>query len=153
LLTGARTAPFPYFMKRIVPLEGVSGILAADIPEDLIPAFRAAMALPRRHGTRAASVLPAAVILLCVFLRGNKRPSERNPATLRRPQWLWEPSFHRRKKASVSGSGARAGESPIGYELVAHACIHRESSDISKPTVTCLSAGSVFPFLSHGPDH
>ena len=139
----------PYFRKRIVPLEGVSGILAADIPEDLIPAFRAAMALLGDTGLGGERSSGSGHFVVR-FLEGEQTPFGKEPCNSAAPAVALGAFLPSEEESVRIRQCARAGESPIGYELVRMRGFTGESSDISKPTVTCLSAGSVFPFLPTG---
>jgi len=139
----------PYFRKRIVPLERVSGVLVADMPDDLAASFRAAMALlgdtglggERSSGNGHFSVH---------FLDGEQTPFGHESGDFREPTVALGAFLPTEDESARIRQCARAGETPIGYELTRIRGFTGESSDISKPTVTCLSAGSVIPFLPKG---
>ena len=139
----------PYFRKRIVPHIGVRGVLAADLPEDLRSLFKSAMRLlgdtglggERSHGWGRFEVS---------FIDGGQTPFGAVPPDKANGAMALGAFLPDKAESALIGRCAREGKKPLGYEIQRMRGFTGEASDISKPTVACLAAGSVFPFLPRG---
>lgn len=139
----------PYYRKRIMPTADTSGILVADIPEDLLCAFESALRLlgdSGLGGERSSGwghFSPRFIDIRNTPFASNHPGTEGPSIAL----GAYLPSTEESSRIAYS---AFEGQTPLGYEITRIRGFTGESSDISKPTVTCLSAGSVFPFLPRG---
>ncbi len=139
----------PYFRKRTVPLEGVRGVLAADMPEYLAPQFFAAVSLlgdmglggERSYGNGHFTV---------EFIDGENTPFGNYVSSYSCPSLALGAFLPTEEESLKISDSAQKGDLPLGYEIARCRGFAGESSDISKPTVTCLAAGSVFPFMPCG---
>ena len=139
----------PYYRKRIVPHPGVRGVLVADISEELRHVFESAMRLlgdtglggERSHGWGRFEV---------GFIDGGKTPFGAVPPEKAKGAMALGAFLPDKEESALIGRSAREGKKPLGYEIQRMRGFTGEASDISKPTVACLAAGSVFPFLPRG---
>lgn len=138
----------PYFRKRILPLEGTCGVLVADIPDHLVKPFTASMRLLGDTGLGGERSSGWGTFTV-TFAQGEGTPfDDGKPRTgTSMALGLLLPS---KEEAIRIGESARQDDSLLGYDIRRIRGFTGIASDISKPTVTCLAAGSLFPFRPEG---